>query len=577
MSVSIENQVLFYDWQLQEMDIAWAKYHRSDIRDLYASNKLYLGRIWGFDEKRGVLILKFKKGKFPRLKEPLTISYPKSSIGPFQNWAFSYGHFREKFTEQYSTCTTVFYLENDLNEDDRYVGVKNISMDFFHHIKSDLEEKAHPIIVLGAEDPPRDYLVALKTFTKNNPNDNILSLDSRNADDWIPKNLGEDGDVILETLSILDQKDQIVIQGPPGTGKTFLIAEICSYFLNLNMRVCIAALTHKALIEAALKDGVKKHIDDERVYKTNLSADESVEIPGLKNHEVTTPIALGTLLLSTYYSLSKLLIDNQHHLYYDLLIIEEASQAFLTTIAGFSKLGKKVMVVGDFKQLTPIVLEEKRATNIDKEISTLINGLQTYSLNKIEDSYRLINSYRLTERAVSQTGVFYNDSLTSKSGENGINLVGGYSELFCPLGGSTLVYLENMDEGKTPQNAILLAIKLIKNIKTQFPDKKLAILSAFKDTVNSLTDAVLDSRISFRNLEINTIDRIQGAEVDLCVFLIPSYKLKFSFNANRFNVATSRARNGTLILAEDIISQNLTLSKDVLAFLNRIKKIKINE
>ena len=116
MSVSIENQVRFYDWQLQEMDLAWAKYHRADIRDLYSSNKLYLGRIWGYDEKRGVLILKFKKGKFPRLKEPLTISYPKSSIGSFQNWSFSYGYFREHFTEQYSTCTTMFYLENDLNE-----------------------------------------------------------------------------------------------------------------------------------------------------------------------------------------------------------------------------------------------------------------------------------------------------------------------------------------------------------------------------------------------------------------------------------------------------------------------------
>ncbi|SIN66233.1 AAA domain-containing protein [Algoriphagus halophilus] len=577
MSVSIDNQILFYDWQLREMDISWAKYHSAYIKDLYASNKLYLGRIWGYDEKRGVLILKFKKGKFPRLKEPLTISYPKSSIGPFQNWNFSYGYFRENFTEQYSTCTPIFYLENDLNEDDRYVGVKNISMDFFHHIQSDLREKMHPIIVLGKEDPPRDYLVALKFFTKNNPTDNILNLDSGNPDDWKPKNLGGNGNVILETLSLIDQKDQIVVQGPPGTGKTFLIAEICNHFLNLNMRVCIAALTHKALMEAALKDGLQKHIEEGRVYKTNLSADESVEIPGLKNHEVTTPIALGSLLLSTYYSLSKLLIDNQHHVYFDLLIIEEASQAFLTTIAGFSKLGKKVMVVGDFKQLTPIVLEEKRATNIDKEISTLINGLKTYSLSKVEDSYRLINSYRLTERAVSQTGVFYNDSITSKSDEKGVNLIGGYSELFCLLGGSTLVYLENMDEGKTPQNVILLTIKLIKNIKAQFPDKKLAILSAFKDTVNSLTDTVLASKISFKNLEINTIDRIQGAEVDLCIFLIPSYDRKFSFNPNRFNVATSRARNGTLILAEDIISQSLTISKDVLAFMSRIRKIKINE
>ena len=488
MSVSIENQILFYDWQLKEMDLAWAKYHQADIRDLYASNKLYLGRIWGYDEKRGVLILKFKKGKFPRLKEPLTISYPKSSIGSFQNWSFSYGYFREKFTEQFSTCTTMFYLENDFNEDDRYVGVKNISMDFFHHIKSDLERKSHPIIVLGAEDPPREYLVALKSFTQNNPTDQILNLDSGRIEEWKPKKLGKNGNVIFETLSLLDQKDLILIQGPPGTGKTTLIAEICHHFLNLNMRVCVAALTHKALMEAAVKEGLQKQIEEEKVFKTNLSADESAKIPSLKNHDVSAPIAPGTLLLATYYSLSKLLVDNKFHVYYDLLIIEEASQAFLTTIAGFSRLGKKVMVVGDFKQLTPIVLEEKRATNIDKEIFTLINGLETYSLSNTEDNYRLFNSFRLTEKAVNQTGVFYNDSIESKSDEKGVNFLGEYSELFCPLGGSTLVFLDNMNEGKTPENAILLTIKLIKDIKNQFPNKKLAILSAFKDTVNSLND-----------------------------------------------------------------------------------------
>ena len=47
MNVNIESQIAFYDWQLKEMDLEWAKYHRSQILDLYASNELYLGRVWG--------------------------------------------------------------------------------------------------------------------------------------------------------------------------------------------------------------------------------------------------------------------------------------------------------------------------------------------------------------------------------------------------------------------------------------------------------------------------------------------------------------------------------------------------
>ena len=103
------------------------------------------------------------------------------------------------------------------------------------------------------------------------------------------------------------------------------------------MRICIAALTHKALMEAAVKDGLSEWSVKGKIRKTNVSTDESALVDGLKNHNVSNPIPEGELLLSTYYSLSKLLTKNEKHVHFDLLIIEEASQAFLTTIAGVLK------------------------------------------------------------------------------------------------------------------------------------------------------------------------------------------------------------------------------------------------
>jgi superfamily I DNA and/or RNA helicase len=120
-------------------------------------------------------------------------------------------------------------------------------------------------------------------------------------------------------------------------------------------------------MEAAIKDGLIKKCRTKNVYKANLSADESALIPELQNHDVSHPIPSGNLLLATYYSLSKLLKEN-NDVFYDLLIIEEASQAFLTTIAGFSSLASKVLIVGDFMQLQPIVLAENKAINIDQNI-----------------------------------------------------------------------------------------------------------------------------------------------------------------------------------------------------------------
>lgn len=575
MNVNIESQIAFYDWQLKEMDLEWAKYHRSQILDLYASNELYLGRVWGFDDKRGVLIIRFKKGKFPRLKVPLTISYPKASIGKLKEWNFSYGRYREVFVEEYSNCNPVFFQSNEYESDYRFVGFKNVSLEFLNHIKSDLEGKAHPIVVLGKEDPPRDYLVALREFTKKNKTNKILQYSAKSIEDWNPTNLNDPDQVIQNTLEIIKSNKTTIIQGPPGTGKTYLVAELCNYFLGENMRICIAALTHKALMEAAVKDGLSEWSVKGKIRKTNVSTDESALVDGLKNHNVSNPIPEGELLLSTYYSLSKLLTKNEKHVHFDLLIIEEASQAFLTTIAGFSSLAEKVVIVGDFMQLQPIVLQERKAANIDKEIFTLIHGLRTFSTNHESISYRLINSYRLTSKSVKQTGLFYDNSLRSLSDASGLFFNGNYASLFCSDGGTSLVYKDDMDEGKTPLNAIDLIIEIVREVQLNYPDKKIAILASFRDTSNALIDRMLHFNMNFNKVEVNTVDRIQGMTVDICIYLVPSYKSKFSFNENRFNVATSRSRNGTLILTEDLLSNNILLSSKVNKYLNISKVIRL--
>ena len=577
MSVSIDNQIAFYEWQLREQDLSWAKYHKANILDLYASNTLYIGRIWGYDSNRGILILRFKKGKFPRLNVPLTLSYPNSTIGALSNWVFSYGHFRERLVKEYSNCLPIYYLPNEYNDAYRYVGIKNVSLEFLHHIKLDLENKTHPIIVLGEEDPPRDYLVALKEFTKKNKSNATLQLSSGTINSWFPINLSEPESLIDSTISIINQNQKTIIQGPPGTGKTFLIAEVCDYFLNKNMRVCITALTNKALVEVAVKDGLADLLKMNKIHKTNISTDESTLIPGLQNHDVTEPIAKGELLLSTYYSLSKLLMKNIGNVYFDLLIIEEASQAFLTTIAGFYSLSAKVVVVGDFMQLQPIVLNEKRAVDIDEDILTITQGLKTYSVNHESISYRLSNTYRLTERSATQTGVFYNGSLNSLSIEKGLVLKGIYKNIFCPVGGTSLFYLDNMDEGLVPKNAIDLIIKIVNQIQLQYPNKQIAVLAKFKDTVHAIIDGMLNVNTGFRNLEVNTVDRIQGMTVDVCIYLIPSQKTQYSFNENLFNVATSRSKNGTLIIAEDLLSNHKLLSPNVRKYIDIAYKSKINE
>ena len=58
-------------------------------------------------------------------------------------------------------------------------------------------------------------------------------------------------------------------------------------------------------------------------------------------------------MLSSAFNPEKIVINGIPQ--YDLIVIEEASQVFLTAIVAFKSLGRLCLIVGDPMQLPPIV------------------------------------------------------------------------------------------------------------------------------------------------------------------------------------------------------------------------------
>jgi hypothetical protein len=67
------------------------------------------------------------------------------------------------------------------------------------------------------------------------------------------------------------------------------------------------------------------------------------------------------------------------------------------------------------------------------------------------------------------------------------------------------------------------------------------------------------------------VDRVQGLDVDYCFYVIPKSS-SFSFNINRFNVATSRAKKSTYILAEQDFDRQVNLSSEVGSYLSKLRQ-----
>ena len=98
------------------------------------------------------------------------------------------------------------------------------------------------------------------------------------------------------------------------------------------------------------------------------------------------------------------------------------------------------------------------------------------------------------------------------------------------------------------------------------------MLSTFVATVKALQQVIYpDTRYSERVI-VETIDRIQGLTVDICIVLIPNASLAFSLNVHRFNVATSRARHYTIMFVPNDLSL-ANCDKRVATYFERLEKL----
>ena len=93
----------------------------------------------------------------------------------------------------------------------------------------------------------------------------------------------------------------------------------------------------------------------------------------------------------------------------------------------------------------------------------------------------------------------------------------------------------------------------------------LAVLSKFKDSIRELQKYFI---LNWKGaslpdtIKIETVDRVQGLTVDYCIFFIPNASLPYSLDPKLFNVATSRARLNTIIVADSTMLQR-QMSDDV--------------
>jgi hypothetical protein len=576
MIIPQDKHIVFYEQQIKAQEDRWREYADCAMNILIQEKRLFIGRIWGVQESHGNVVLRFNEGEVPRMKQPyfLGLVGAEAPENPL-TWEFSYKTFRDSSQPRFysgvnAEIYTVKYWKTE--EGKSYILVSGFDLEVLSTIKEKyLDRKIHPLRVVAETDPPVEYLIKLKEFVSKYENDTILNLELNVSEkNWNPANLNNENNITNDIVQLIEKQKITLIQGPPGTGKSYLAAEVCAHYITQGKSICVTALTNKALMEIASKDGLINSLRNGKVYKTNLTGDELKDIPNLKKVELFTP-NYGDLLLSSYYKLAQkqsAIIEGSKR--FDLLILEEASQAFLATIAMFSSIAEKVLIIGDHKQLTPVVLKIEQAKTIFEKIEGVINGLQTFAFNNNEISYRLSKTRRLTSDASELTGLFYDNSLRSISYREGnTDFISKFRNLFHVNGGITIAKLSSARIGFTERDIFKFICKISREILANNPKIEIALLTPYVSVESALYTQYSKLSNDYKFITINTVHKIQGLTTDLTILYLPLTPAAFDLNDNLFNVATSRATRGTLIITYEHIDLTSSVSMEAKQFIKK--------
>lgn len=242
------------------------------------------------------------------------------------------------------------------------------------------------------------------------------------------------------------------------------------------------------------------------------------------------------VILSTTYSLRNSLSND---VMYDYVIVDESSQVDLCTGALALSCAKKAIIVGDLKQLPNVVdSEDAKATDaiFNKYSLPEVYRYKNHSLLSAmtemfpkAPSTLLREHYRCHPKIIEFCNKkFYDDQLVVLTEQKSKRE---------PL------VLYKTTEGNHARNRInqrqidVIKSEIIPQQKLNTTDGSLGIVTPYRNQTNALQES-----FDGMNVKADTVDKFQGQENEVVILSTVDNEIsKFTDNANRLNVAISRA------------------------------------
>lgn len=386
-----------------------------------------------------------------------------------------------------------------------------------------------------------------------------------------------DGESIEKALPkvVADLDDSVLfIQGPPGTGKTYHAGGVICGLIDEGKKIAVAANSHHAInnvltwVERRAKEmnvsfrGLKKGSGSGAF---NGSFIESTD----DNKEVEAALPDVQLVAGTAWLFSREAMDAQ----FDYLFIDEAGQIAIADAIAMATCAKNVVVIGDPVQLAQV---SQGAHPPGAGVSVLEHLLGAHQTVPPDRGVFLDESWRMHEDVCSFISATMYEGRLHAHPNNQRQRVDEW--------GTGLRFVPVVHEGNrqtSEEEAEVIARLIDRMLGGQWTDRDgnrwpigpadILVVAPYNAHVRCLRETLPDA------IEVGTVDKFQGKEAPVTFFSMATSSgrelprtLEFLFSRNRLNVAVSRARCLSYLVASPDLLRVVCKTLDQMRMVNAL-------
>jgi DNA replication ATP-dependent helicase Dna2 len=348
----------------------------------------------------------------------------------------------------------------------------------------------------------------------------------------------------------------LCVQGPPGTGKTTSIVEIVRQLLQRDSEMRILVTSHS---NTAVDNAQERLQDIGGIRMARIAEPDKVDAR-FRESIVGDDEAKFQEANVVFGTVNRIAITVRGAEAFDLLILDEANKVRLSEALPLLRLAPRWLMVGDHKQLPPVLDESAAAFNDEGDTAReAVRDSSFFELlwEAVPDACKIMlgEQYRMAEPIGSYVSrASYGGRLATSP-----QIAHLRSPLPWPFN-RNMVWLQitgrerKSGSGSLSNRAEIAAVGAVVRQMQQLglDGLRTAVIAMYQDQVAGLRSELRTVRIP--GLAVDTVDAFEGEEADIVIISLvrsnEEERIGFLKKAQRLNVAVSRAKKLLVVVGD---------------------------